>query len=57
MLTLRGLVLVRANFTLNQMLYSLSLTDLTIAPDMLTLAEHILDSKASKFDPATFRDR
>jgi DNA end-binding protein Ku len=24
---------------------------------MLTLAEHILDSKASKFDPATFRDR
>src|SRR5262249_42569775 len=31
--------------------------DLTIAPDMLTLAEHILDSKASEFDPATFRDR
>ena len=27
------------------------------APDMLTLAEHILDSKASEFDPATFRDR
>jgi len=25
--------------------------------DMLTLAEHILDSKASEFDPATFRDR
>jgi non-homologous end joining protein Ku len=24
---------------------------------MLTLAEHILDSKASAFDPATFRDR
>jgi non-homologous end joining protein Ku len=24
---------------------------------MLTLAEHILDSKASEFDPATFRDR
>jgi DNA end-binding protein Ku len=33
------------------------LPELTIAPDMLTLAEHILDSKASKFDPATFRDR
>src|SRR5262249_3699136 len=28
-----------------------------IAPDMLTLAEHILDSKAGEFDPATFRDR
>ncbi|MFL5335055.1 MAG: Ku protein, partial [Geminicoccaceae bacterium] len=26
-------------------------------PDMLTLAEHILDSKASDFDPASFRDR
>ena len=26
-------------------------------PDMLTLAEHILDSKAAEFDPATFRDR
>jgi DNA end-binding protein Ku len=24
---------------------------------MLTLAEHILDSKAGEFDPATFRDR
>jgi DNA end-binding protein Ku len=24
---------------------------------MLTLAEHILDSKAAQFDPATFRDR
>jgi DNA end-binding protein Ku len=24
---------------------------------MLTLAEHILDSKAAEFDPATFRDR
>jgi hypothetical protein len=31
--------------------------ELTIAPDMLTLAEHILDSKAREFDPATFRDR
>jgi DNA end-binding protein Ku len=37
--------------------YFCDLPDLTIAPDMLTLAEHILDSKASKFDPATFRDR
>jgi DNA end-binding protein Ku len=32
------------------------LPDLAIAPDMLTLAEHILDSKAGAFDPATFRD-
>src|SRR5437879_8746905 len=37
--------------------YFCDLPDLTIAPDMLTLAEHILDSKASKFDPATFPDR
>src|SRR5262252_303949 len=36
--------------------YFCDLPDLTIAPDMLTLAEHILDSKASEFDPATFRD-
>ena len=33
------------------------LPELTIAPDMLTLAEHILDSKAGDFDPASFRDR
>ena len=33
------------------------LPELSIAPDMLTLAEHILDSKAAEFDPATFRDR
>ena len=37
--------------------YFCDLPDLTIAPDMLTLAEHILDSKASEFEPATFRDR
>ena len=37
--------------------YFCDLPDLTIAPDMLTLAEHILDSKAAEFDPATFRDR
>ena len=28
-----------------------------MAPDMLRLAEHILDSKAGDFTPATFRDR
>jgi DNA end-binding protein Ku len=33
------------------------LPELAIAPDMLTLAEHILDRKAGDFDPATFRDR
>jgi DNA end-binding protein Ku len=33
------------------------LPELTIAPDMLTLAEHILDRKAGEFNPATFRDR
>ena len=37
--------------------YFSDLPDLTPAPDMLTLAEQILDSKAGAFDPATFRDR
>jgi len=37
--------------------YLCDLPDFSIAPDMLTLAEHILDSKATDFDPATFRDR
>jgi DNA end-binding protein Ku len=33
------------------------LPDVMLAPDLLTLAEHILDSKAARFDPAAFRDR
>jgi DNA end-binding protein Ku len=33
------------------------LPELTVAPDMLRLAEHILDGKAAAFDPSTFRDR
>jgi DNA end-binding protein Ku len=37
--------------------YFCDLPELTIAPDMLTLAGHILDRKAGEFDPATFRDR
>jgi DNA end-binding protein Ku len=37
--------------------YFCDLPELTIAPDMLTLAEHIVDSKAGEFDPLTFRDR
>jgi DNA end-binding protein Ku len=37
--------------------YFADLPDVTIAPDMLTLAEHILDSKTGDFDPLTFRDR
>src|SRR5436309_10630881 len=37
--------------------YFSDLPDVTLAPDMLTLATHILDSKAAAFDPATFRDR
>jgi len=37
--------------------YFCDLPDLTIAPDMRTLAEHIVDSKAADFDPLTFRDR
>jgi DNA end-binding protein Ku len=37
--------------------YFCDLPDLTIAPDMLTLAEQILHSKAGEFDPTSFRDR
>src|SRR5258707_12635453 len=37
--------------------YFCDLPDLTVAPDMRKLAEHILDSKAGTFEPATFRDR
>jgi DNA end-binding protein Ku len=37
--------------------YFAELPDITTAPQMLTLAEHILDSKAGDFDPARFRDR
>jgi DNA end-binding protein Ku len=33
------------------------LPELTVAPDMLKLAEHIVDSKAAAFDPSLFRDR
>jgi DNA end-binding protein Ku len=33
------------------------LPELAVAPDTLTLAEHILDSKAGDFDPGSFRDR
>jgi DNA end-binding protein Ku len=37
--------------------YFCDLPELTIAPDMLTLAEHIIASKAGEFDPSSFRDR
>jgi DNA end-binding protein Ku len=37
--------------------YFCDLPDVSIAPDMLALAERILDSKAGEFDPVTFRDR
>jgi DNA end-binding protein Ku len=37
--------------------YFCDLPDLTIAPDLLTLARHIVDSKATDFDRLTFRDR
>src|SRR5437764_6338068 len=37
--------------------YFCDLPELTLAADMLTLAEHILDRKAGEFYPATFRDR
>jgi DNA end-binding protein Ku len=37
--------------------YFCDLPDLTLAPDMVTLAGQIIDSKAADFDPSTFRDR
>jgi len=37
--------------------YFAELPELAVAPDMLTLAERILDSKAGDFNPAAFRDR
>jgi len=37
--------------------YFCDLPDCSIAPDMLRLAEHILDSKTADFDPTAFRDR
>jgi DNA end-binding protein Ku len=37
--------------------YFCDLPELTLAPDMLTLAGHIVDSKAADFDHSTFRDR
>jgi DNA end-binding protein Ku len=37
--------------------YFCDLPDLSIAPDLLTLARHIVDSKATDFDRLTFRDR
>jgi DNA end-binding protein Ku len=37
--------------------YFEDLPDLTVAPDLLTLAEHILASKAGTFDPGMFHDR
>ena len=33
------------------------LPELALAPDLLTLAGHLVDSKAADFDPLTFRDR
>ena len=33
------------------------LPDIDVPKDMLTLAEHILDSKAANFDPSLFSDR
>jgi DNA end-binding protein Ku len=37
--------------------YFCDLPDVTIAPDLLTLAGNIVDSKACDFDPVSFRDR
>jgi DNA end-binding protein Ku len=37
--------------------YFCDLPEITLAPDLLTLAGHIVDSKAADFDPVSFRDR
>jgi DNA end-binding protein Ku len=37
--------------------YFADLPELTLAPDMLALAAHILESKVADFDPKSFRDR
>ena len=37
--------------------YFYDIPEVKIAPDMLTLAEHILQSKETKFDPSKFVDR
>ena len=37
--------------------YFYDIPDVKIAPEMLTLAEHILKSKETKFDPSKFVDR
>jgi DNA end-binding protein Ku len=37
--------------------YFEDIADVTLAPDMLKLAEHILQSKAADFDPSAFVDR
>jgi len=37
--------------------YFADIPDLTPAPELLRLAEHILDSKLQAFDPSAFRDR
>jgi DNA end-binding protein Ku len=37
--------------------YFADLPELALAPDMLTLAAQILESKVAEFDPKTFRDR
>jgi DNA end-binding protein Ku len=37
--------------------YFEDIPELTPAPELLRLAEHILDSKLAAFDPSAFRDR
>jgi DNA end-binding protein Ku len=37
--------------------YFADIPEVTPAPELLRLAEHILDSKLAAFDPSAFRDR
>ena len=54
---LLGTTLRFANEVRDPAAYFGALPDIAVPKDMLTLAEHILESKAADFDPSLFRDR
>ena len=54
---LLGTTLRFANEVRDPAAYFGALPDIAVPKDMLTLAEHILDSKAADFDPSQFKDR
>ncbi len=54
---LLGTTLPYAYEVRNTSAYFDDLPDVTVPKDMLSLAEHILDTKATDFDPSLFHDR